>query len=518
MIEILPTISCRILLATAIALLLTGCAGLQQAPERVLPEMLAPEQWQSAASGATRVLPQSWLQRLDDPLLKHLVAESMKANPQLQRTKALVAEGDAQAIVAGAEQQPNLNASLQAGRSDSGVVISDQFSLGLNFGWELDLWNKLSDSARAAEIDRQALWRDYQSARLSLAANVTKGWFIGVEANQQLQLSQNLVRVLADRLEVLEEGYRAGIVAALDIHLARANLAGERSRVATRQQTLGRAVRNLELLLGRYPANRLTIADQLPVLPESIPAGLPSELLARRYDIRAAALRTESAWARLSRSHKDRFPSFSLTGSLGARSSEYDQLLQGSAVVWSLLAGVAQPLLDGNRLEALEAKSLAQAQQREAVYRDTVLQAFAEVEEALQQEQQLLRLVEQLELSVSESDQAEVLAAEQYRAGLVEYITLLESQRRAFDARSTYIQARNQQLQNRIDLYLALGGDFLIGPHEAAVADDSLSDAGAARPEREREQKQEQKRASGSASKPSAATLANQTLSSQKTH
>ncbi len=138
-----------------------------------------------------------------------------------------------------------------------------------------------------------------------------------------------------------------------------------------------------------------------------------------------------------------------------------DKLLRGDSLVWSLLGGVAQPLLEGGRLEALEARSLAQAQQREASYRDTVLRAFSEVEEALQQEQQLLRFVTALEVSVTESDLAEVLAAEQYRSGLVEYITLLEAQRRAFDARSTFIQGRNQQLQNRIDLYLALGGDFL---------------------------------------------------------
>ncbi len=455
-----------------LTMLLSGCSSLLPSPARELSAPAAPEQWQSMA--AERVdEPQGWLQRFNDSLLNRLVDESINANPQLQRARALLAEGSALASVAGAERKPGVNASLQAGRSDSGGVIRDQFSLGLNFGWELDLWNKLSDSAKAAEIDRQALLQDYRSARLSLAANVTKSWFAAVEAKQQLQLSRELIRILHDRLEVLEEGYRSGIVAALDIHLARANLAGERSRLTTREQALGRSVRGLELLLGRYPANQLSIANQLPQLPESIPSGLPSELLTRRYDIRAAQLRVESSWARLSRSHKDRFPSFNLTASLGSSTNEFSQLLQGDSIVWSLLGGVAAPLLDGGRLQALEAKSLAQAQQREAGYRDTVLKAFSEVEEALQQEQQLQRFVQQLELSVSESDQAELLAAEQYRAGLVEYITLLESQRRAFDARSTFVQARNQQLQNRINLYLALGGDFVAGPIDAAAQTES---------------------------------------------
>ncbi|MEH6823709.1 MAG: efflux transporter outer membrane subunit [Motiliproteus sp.] len=448
------------ILAPLSLLLLSGCAGLSQPAARELLVSAVPERWQEM-SGSVDKPPQRWLQQLKDPVLERLVGEALAANPQLQRIRALLAEGEAQATVAGAEQRPTLNVSAQAGRSERGSQSSNDLSLGLSFGWELDLWDKLSESAKAAEIDRQALLQDYQSARLSLAANVTKSWFGAIESMLQLRLSQRLIEVLGARLEVLEEGYRSGLVAALDVHLARANLAAEISRVATREQTLGRSVRAFELLLGRYPANRQQIAAQLPALPDPIPTGLPSELLTRRFDIRAAQLRVESSWARLSRSHKDRFPSFNLTASLGSSSDQLDKLLRGDSLVWSLLGGVAQPLLEGGRLEALEASSLAQAQQREASYRDTVLRAFSEVEEALQQEQQLLRFVTALEVSVTESDLAEVLAAEQYRSGLVEYITLLEAQRRAFDARSTFIQGRNQQLQNRIDLYLALGGDFL---------------------------------------------------------
>lgn len=447
--------------------LLSGCASWPQSVTRDFPISPVPDQWNEHLSSIEGT-PQRWLQRLNDPRVEQLVTEALSNNPQLNRVRALLAEGGAQAVVAGAERQPTLSVNAQSGRSRRVSLTANELSLGLNFDWELDLWEKLSDSAKAAEIDRQALLEDYQSARLSLAANVTKNWFSAIEAIQQLRLSQQLVEVLTARLEVLEEGYRSGLVAALDIHLARANLATEQSRLATREQTLGSRVRALELLLGRYPANLLQIAAQLPALADSIPAGLPSELLTRRYDIRAARLRVESSWSRLARSHKDRFPSFNLTASLGSRSEQLDKLLQGDSLVWSILGGVAQPLLTGGRLEALEEKALAQAQQRESSYKEAVLQAFFEVEEALQQEQQLQKFVVALSLSVAESDFAEVLAAEQYRSGLVEYITVLEAERRAFDARSSFIQARNQQLQNRIDLYLALGGDFMRDPEAAS--------------------------------------------------
>ncbi|WP_165840075.1 efflux transporter outer membrane subunit [Motiliproteus coralliicola] len=449
--------------------LLAGCSSWVELPDRELQAPNPPEQWLSRIE-RLEGQPQGWLQRLQAPKLAELVEQALQQNPQLQNTRALLAEAEAQARIAGAERQPSLSAGAEAGRSGTGSNDRSQFSATLTFGWELDLWNKLSDSARAAEIDRQALLQDYRSARLSLAAGVAKAWFNSVEAGQQVGLSQQLVSVLADRLDVLEEGYQAGLVAALDIHLARANLAAERSRLSTRQQNLGSSVRQLELLLGRYPANRQALAQQLPPLPETIPAGLPSELLQRRFDIRAAELRVQSSWARLDRRHKDRFPSFSLTGSYGRSSDQLDQLLRGESLVWSLLGGLSQPLLDGGRLEALEAQALAQAQQREALYRDTVLKAFDEVETALQQERQLTRFVEQSQISVVEFQLAEQLAAEQYRAGLVQYITLLEAQRSAFEARSSYTQALNQQLQNRIDLYLALGGDFETSTAEVELA------------------------------------------------
>ena len=335
-----------------LVVLLSGCAV--TTPQRSLEAPAAPQQWQNQLL-ALESEQQNWLVRLQDPALEQLVSQSLDNNPALQRTRARLAEGEAGAKLAGAERQPSVKASFQSGRSDRGLGPADEFSLGLNFGWELDLWRKLSDSAKAAELDRQALLNDYRAARLSLAANVTKAWFGAIEANQQLQLSQHLVKVLADRLEVLEEGYRSGLVAALDIHLARANLAAERSRLSTREQTLGSSVRQLEQLLGRYPSSQLRPLSQLPALPEPIPAGLPSELLERRYDIRAARLRVEGSWARLSRSHKDRFPSFNLTASLGSSSDQLDRLLRGDTLVWSLLGSLTQPLYDAGRFGYLGA-------------------------------------------------------------------------------------------------------------------------------------------------------------------
>ena len=475
-------IDCRIVILT-LALLLTGCGG--WAPVAVAPLPLPPlaEQWQQTASSATGSAAstpaavatpteyptdsatendpdQPWLASFADVTLDALVAEALAANATLAEAQARLREGEGAAQVAGAPRQLQLDAALQAGRARRNSQTANSFSAEFGLSWEADLWGRLSAAAQAAVIDRDALALELRAAQLSLAANVAKAWFAAVEGRQQQGLSEQLVSNLSQSLQVLEEGYRNGLVAALDIHLARANLATERSRLADRRRTLGDQLRALQLLLGRYPSRALMVPAQLPRLPAAVPAGLPSQLLTRRPDIRAAAARLESAERRQHASHQDRFPRFSLSASLGGSSDELSNLLSQQNLFWSLFGNLAQPLLDGGRLEGLERQAAARLEQAQARYVDSLLSAFAEVEGALEQERELQHLTQALELSVQESDLAEALAYEQYRQGLVDIVTALESQRRAFTARSSYIAARNQQLQNRIDLYLALGGDF----------------------------------------------------------
>ncbi|MEH6625278.1 MAG: efflux transporter outer membrane subunit [Motiliproteus sp.] len=447
------------------AILLGGCVFTSAKKPLVdAPEVNTPENWQQLSNPAD-LSDQGWLQDFADASLKQLIAEAISHNPDLQSTRARLLAGLAEAEVAGADLKPQVDAELGASRSrrssNGRHSISDNVDGRLAFSWELDLWNKLSDSQQGAALAAGALRQDLTAARLSLAANTAKAWFTGVEASIQLRLSEELVANLEKNLGVLEEGYGSGIIDALDIHLARANLAAEQGRLAVRKQAVGDSSRDLELLLGRYPAGQVNSATELPSLPAPVPAGLPSALLERRPDIRAAALRFDRSLALLSRAHKDRFPSLRLSGDVGINSDNLADFLKGNSLIWTALASLTQPLFDGGRLEALEKRTVAEAEEARAKYLSVVLQAFSEVESALQQEQQLLLEVAALNLASEQSDFAESLAFEQYLSGLVDYITVLEAQRRAFNARSTYLNSRNLLLQNRINLYLALGGDFM---------------------------------------------------------
>ena len=159
--------------------------------------------------------------------------------------------------------------------------------------------------------------------------------------------------------------------------------------------------------------------------------------------------------------HADRFPRLTLTGDIGTRSNELNNLVSSDYLVWSVFGGLSAPLFDSGRLEAEEERAVANIKIAEANYNQALLTAFQEVEEGLINETLLQEQESALKTASEESIEAENLAFDQYQSGLLEFITVLESQRRSFDAQSTEIEVRNQRLQNRINLYLALGGAFV---------------------------------------------------------
>jgi outer membrane protein TolC len=199
-----------------------------------------------------------------------------------------------------------------------------------------------------------------------------------------------------------------------------------------------------------------------------VPAGLPAEILARRPDVRAAALRLEATDERLSSARKNRLPDIRLTASGGVSSIELRDLLDFDALVWSIAANLALPIFEGGRLDAERDLARAEVEEVLADYAQVVLVAFREVEVALTAERYLARQESALRVAARESEEADLLALERYRFGLVDIITWLEARRRAFNAKSTLIAVSNRRLQNRIALYLALGGDFAAAPPSAA--------------------------------------------------
>lgn len=461
-----------------LALALGGCQVLETIP--VDPEshrVEAASEWSVSASQAP-IVP-AWLYHFDDEKLHGLVADALANNEDLRSTAAKFriarAEFALQAANEGATVDLNASTARRGTPLGGGLrSTGSSFEARLDAAWEADVWGRLSDLTRAAQLRTEASEADVAAARLSLVANVAQAWFSATNAQLQLDLADSTVRNFEENLAVVEDGFRAGLSSALDVRLERANLAGAQARLQARRVDRERAVRTLEVLLGRYPGGELEVARALPPLAQSVPAGLPSGLLERRPDLAAARLRVEASAERESGAGKARLPQLRLTASGGLSSTELRNLLDFDAILWSLLAGIAAPIVDAGRIEAQVELERARTDDALSAYANAVLQAFLEVENALTAESLLAERERALADAAEQSALAEELALERYRKGLVGIVTWLEARRRAFDARSDLLEVNNQRYQNRVGLFLALGGDFGSADYTSAI-NQSLS-------------------------------------------
>ncbi len=422
-----------------------------------------PATWRGAAGQGP--VSDDWLTDLGDGELSTLVSRAMQNNYRLAEQAASVDEARLAVIVSGADRLPELSLAVDASRRQSIIgegakTLGNRFEIGLDLSWEIDVWGKLSDAEKQASLNLLAEEARYQHARLQLAASVSRSWFNMISANQLLILFQQRLANLKVDTDIIESAYRQGLADSLDVYLTRSTVEQERARVARQAQLLSENKIALQLLLADYPDADVNVTKELVIIDQAVPPGLPSELLRRRPDLQQAWMNLLAADAGLALAHKRRFPRIALVGAVSDVSGELGRLLNGSALAWSLLGNLTQPLFTAGRLKALEGQARARVVQLENQYLDKLYRAFSEVENAVSRDASLRVEYQATLASEKNAVAAFTLSFEQYQRGLVTYTTVLESQRRAFDAQSAVIDLRNQLLQNRIVLHLALGGDF----------------------------------------------------------
>lgn len=451
---------------------LTGCVLTQ--PKKSDPAVMIgglPAYWTAASryeiqQGAVY----GWLDDFGSPALRKLVDEAVDRNYSLDAARSRVRQAEERMRIAGADRLPTLESGIGTSRSqnlrgaDFRSVRANNFNFSLDVAWEVDLWGRIKD-LRDVQLDLlTAETNAYRWSKLSLAANVVKTAFEIVESNQQVALSRRTLSSLEKNLIILDAKLEAGDAddrTALDISLARADVARAKANIHAEQRQADGSQRTLETLLGRYPEGRVGALSTLPVLKRQVPGGLPSELLLRRPDLLEAEARVDSQLKQLSASRKALLPSIRITGATGtSTTSDFGNLFDIQNLVWNIGQNLTQPLLRGGELKANIRLDAHELDELSRTYGETALTAFREVETALAAEKYYLSQVNELQVAVAEARRAEDLSLSQYERGLIEIITLLESQRRAFDAESTLLSINLLMLQNRVDLYLALGGDF----------------------------------------------------------
>ncbi len=468
------------------ALLSVACV---QSPvvRRPLLDVEPPEAW--SVSGAQDGTPAPvWWETYDDPQLHALIDLALSQNHDLQAAAFRVEQIVAAARVAKADLKPAIGVGLSVQRQQQVFVglpipggpnvlssTSTQYGTSLEASWEADLWGRLRAGARAALAEAQAAEADLRGARLSLSGQTAKLWFGVVEAQQQLDLVRESAETFTRSTELVRARYKRGVRPSIDLRLALSNQHNAEALIALAENRLDAALRQLETLLGRYPsATLLETFDvgRLSDLPPSVPSGLPADLIARRPDLVSAERHLSAAEQRLLVARRSRYPRLSLTVRGGSVSDQLGDLLDGDFSVWALLGNLTAPVFQGGRLEAGVAAADAAGEEALAVFAGQVLRAYAEVETALAAEQRLRVREAALRKTAEQLEGAQRLAQTRYVRGVGDYLTVLESQTRALNARSMWILVRRELLTNRIDLHLALGGGF----EDASMARESLEE------------------------------------------
>lgn len=453
------------IVSALVAAILGGCAGGQSRVEEAkvatrasLPDV--PTQWASIQERVGQV-EVSWLEKLNDPVLTALVKEAQANNRNLQAMAASVDSARALSNQAAASLSPQLNAT--AGSTSSGIVDgsgSNNLNIGLQASWEADLWGRLRSGELAAQENVVAAEAEYKFAQYSLAANVAKAYFIAIEANKQLVIAQETIDTVKQTQHIVQVQYDNGMGDQQNISLANADLASAQDSLVTSQAAQRDTTRSLELLLGRYPSAELGVDKSLPALPATLPAGIPSELLERRPDLIAAERQVAAAFNRVDAAKAAKLPNLSLSTSIGGTSSSLSNILNPANLAWQAVGSLAAPLFDGGQLDAQVEAANADQKAAVASYAQAALNAFADVEQALDQGTVLKERTTALNTVLEESEKALKISNLQFNEGEISLLDVLTIQQRVFSARSNALSIERASLTQFVDLNLALGGSW----------------------------------------------------------
>ena len=427
-----------------------------------------PGTWQAASSGSDGKISTGWVASFQSEDLTRVVNEALVKNRSLKAAAARLREVKESSIQARARQLPTVRVGGDGAltRTENSDDPNRQiYALSLAASWEPDLWGRLRNLTRAAEADELAAIEDFRAARLSLAANTAKAWFNLISAEQEIKLAAVTLESFERNFRVIERRFKSEGEGALDVLFARNNISSAKRAVESRTLERDNAARALELLLGRYPEGLSRGGNQLPDLPASIPAGIPANLVERRPDLAASRARLLASAERADASRKNLLPAISITGRSGTSNAGLANLLSIDSLTSSIAAGFTQILTSGGALSAEARAALARNDALLNNYAQTLLEAFREVEATLAADASLARQETILADELRQAILAERQAEREYSEGVnPNTLSLLEAQRRANNARASMIRLQNQRLQNRIDLHLALGGDFKTQP------------------------------------------------------
>jgi multidrug efflux system outer membrane protein len=455
----------RAIVASTAALLLTLC-GCKVGPNYQRPVVDVPSQYRGLAPGLGAGQPfgeMKWESVFTDEVLQSLIKEALTNNYDFRIAASNILQAEASLGVTRANQLPTLSGTfgVQNQRSAAYPGAPTFDTAGLQLNYLVDFWGQYRRATEAARANLLASQYAQRLVQTTLIASVASAYFQLRQLDSQLDFSRQTVASDQDSLRINTINYKGGEYAITDVYQAKLLVEQAEAEVITLQQSIEQTENQLSLLLGRNPGaiNRgLPLVDE-PHLDE-VPVGLPSAILERRPDVRQAEESLVAANANVGVAKAAFFPQIPLTASFGASSTALTSFLQGPATFWALGGELSQPLYAGGRITSGYRLALAQREQAELTYKQTVQQAFADVSNGLVAYRQSRLYRVKLQEQTTTYRETSRLANVRFTGGATSFLEVLTTQQQYFSSELQTTQAWYAELQSYVQLYQALGGGW----------------------------------------------------------
>ena len=454
-------------------------AGCMIGPDYRRPAVDTPPAWRLTETGAKDLANTAWWSQFNDPVLNELISIAVKENKDLQIAAARIEEYSGRYGFTRADLFPQVGASAEFNRerfSESGAnafpqgykTTYDTFLVNLNTSWEIDIWGRIRRSTEAARADLLASEEGRRTVMLSLVSSVASSYINLRDLDKQLEIANSTLKLRGESYKIFKDRFDGGVISELDLSQSKSLYDEALATIPQFEKSIEQQENGLSLLLGRNPGTikrGLTI-DQL-ALPE-VPAGIPSDILTRRPDIRQAEDNIIAANARIGAAKAAYFPSISLTGFLGFASVDLTDLFKGPSRVWQYSAPITAPIFTAGKISGQVKAAEATQKQALITYQQSIQTAFREVDDALVDQN---RTREQLKAQASQVEALKKyyeLACLRYDNGYTSYIEVLDAERSLFSAQLSYTQNQNVLHQALINLYKAMGGGWVMDTEKLA--------------------------------------------------
>jgi len=439
-----------------LALSLGGCASLS-----------SPSQPASQATEPTQQAPltqDAWWTGFGDPLLTQLVQQALQANTSIRSAQAALQQARAARDVRAASNGPSLSLSGSAQRSQTeSRDATNSFQAGLDARWEIDLFGGNRASLTASDADALAAQANLRDVQVSIAAEVTLAYIQLRGTQAQRGIAQHNLSSQQETLQITQWRAQAGLVTALEVEQAQSAVAQTAAQLPALQTSLAASRHSLAILTGQRPLELDSVLSPLGAIPQSqqgFAEHIAANTLRQRADVRASEHRITAALARVDAADAARYPSFNLGGSLGLSALTLAGLTNGATLAGSVLGSVSVPLFDGGAAKGQVLLQEAALEQARAAYQATVLSALKEVEDALVAIQNNGQRLQLLQTAAASASSAAQLANKRYASGLIDFQTVLQTQRTLLSAQDSVASLQATRSADQVRLIKALGGGW----------------------------------------------------------